>query len=347
VSGTTSAGEGNRVVTGTTDVNGDVSFTIVSNDSSAGSAKLFTQVTAYVTDAAVDTVDIVDVIFDPVGGVSPTPTPTQTMGTGWVENPNISWLTAVSNGSAVSQSSTSSAYVFASDTSRINFTLQSPTGAGQTFQVVPFQSTGINISVPTRGPVGGNSTSCDPDVANAGAGCQATFDATGKATFAFDVSGVSSASSFRVQINGVTGKVSGFATITFNGTVVTATPTPTPTPTPTVTPTPTPTPTPTVSAPLVRTAAKVLGTAKVGKTITVSRGSWTGATSYSYTWYACTASGASRTSAPKGCVVISGATSSSLKLTSVRKGKYIRVKIKGTNRAGSAYSYSATSAKVS
>jgi hypothetical protein len=342
VGSTTSAGEGNRTVTGTTDANGDVTFTLVSNDSSVGGSKLFTQVTAYVTDAAKDVVDITDVIYDPVGG--PSPTPTQTMGTGWVANPNISWMTATSNGSTVSQSSSSSLYVFASNTTRINFTLNSPTGAGQTFQVVPFDKAGVNVSVATIGPSEGNSTSCDPDVANGGAGCMGKFDGSGNATFAFTVSGVSTASLFKVQINGVTGSVSTAAVITFNGTVVTATPTPTPTPTPTATATPTPTPT--VSAPLVRTAAKIVGIAKVGKTVTASRGVWTGATSYTYKWFACSASGAARTSAPSGCTAVARSTSSAMKLSATLKGKYLRVQVKGTNRAGSAYSYSATSIKI-
>ena len=342
VGSTTSAGEGNKTVTGTTDSNGNVTFTLVSNDSSVGGSKLFTQVTAYVTDAAKDVVDITDVIYDPVGG--PSPTPTQTMGSGWVSNPNISWMTATSNGTAVSQSSTSTAYVFASDTTRINFSLHAPSGAGQTFQVVPFEKTGINVSVATLGSAQGSPTACDPDVANGGAGCMGSFDINGNATFAFTVSGVSTASLFKVQINGGNATISAFATIAFNGTAVTATPTPTPTAT--STPTPTPTPTPTVSAPLVRAAAKVVGTAKVGSTVTASRGVWTGATSYTYKWFACSASGAARTSAPSGCTAIARSTSSAMKLSATLKGKYLRVQVRGTNRAGSAYSYSATSAKV-
>jgi|GEM_PF-4299251 len=352
VNGTTSAGEGNKTVTGTTDANGDVTFTLVSNDSSVGASKLYTQVAAYVTDAAKDVVDITDVLYDPVGGATATPTPTQTMGSGWVLNPNISWLTATSNGSAVTQSNTSTAYTFASDSTRINFSLHYPAGAGQTFQVVPFDKASVNISVATLGGPQGDSTSCDPDVAGGGAGCMGKFDASGNATFAFNVSGVSSASSFRAQINGGNAGVSAFTTISFNGTSATATPTPTPTETATPTPTPTPTdtatptPTPTVSAPLVRSAAKVVGAAKVGQRMSINRGVWTGAKTYSYKWYICKAAGGAKSSAPAGCVVIPRATAMSMKLAASAKGKYIRVQVKGTNTMGSAYSYSATSAKV-
>ena len=356
VSGTTSVGEGNKTVSGTTDANGDVSFSVVSNDSSVGGTKLYTQVAAFISDASKEAIDITDIVYDSAGG-TPSPTPTQTLGTGWVSNPNISWLTATSNGSAVTQSNTSTAYTFASDTTRINFSLHSPSGAGQTFQVVPFGLSSVGVTVTTLGPAQGNSTSCDPDVANGAAGCMGSFDGSGNASFTFAVSGVSSSSSFRVQINGANASVSAFAVISFNGTVAGPTPTPTPTPTATATPTPTPTPTatgtptpsptPTVSAPHVRSAAKISGTAKVGKTLTASRGSWTGSPAYTYKWYACSSSGSAKTSAPSGCVAISGATSSQYKVTATRKGKYIRVQVKGTNRAGSAFSYSATSSKVS
>jgi len=338
VGSTTSAGEQNKTVTGTTDANGDVSFTLVNNDSSVGSAKLFTQVAAYIVDASKEAIDITDIVYDPVGGVTPTPT----MGTGWVSNPDISWMSATSNGTAVTQSSSSTAYVFASDTTRINFSLHSPNGAGQTFQVVPFDKSNVSVSVATLGSAQGSPTACDPDVANGGAGCMGSFDASGNATFAFTVSGISSSSLFKVQINGANATISTFATIAFNGTAASATPTPTPT----ATATPTPTPTPTVSAPLVRAAARVLGTAKVGTTVTASRGTWTGATSYSYRWYSCSAAGSAKTSAPSGCTVLARATTASMRLPANVKGKFIRVQVKGTNSAGSAYSYSATSLRV-
>jgi len=69
VSGVSSTGD-NKTVTGVTNSTGDVSFTITNTDSAVGATKLFTQVAAYVTDPAVDTVDITDVIYD----AAPTPT---------------------------------------------------------------------------------------------------------------------------------------------------------------------------------------------------------------------------------------------------------------------------------
>ena len=104
--------------------------------------------------------------------------------------------------------------------------------------------------------------------------------------------------------------------------------------------------------PSVKTAATATGTAKVAKTLTAGKGSWNGTATitYTYKWYRCTvASTAAATAAPTAsakCTAISGAASSTYKLTSADTGKYVRVLITAKNAAGTAYSLSKTSAKV-
>jgi len=61
------------IATGVTDANGDVSFTLVNTDSTI-SGKVFTQTDAFVVDSNMDTVDIIDVIFD--GAPAPSETAT-------------------------------------------------------------------------------------------------------------------------------------------------------------------------------------------------------------------------------------------------------------------------------
>ena len=108
-----------------------------------------------------------------------------------------------------------------------------------------------------------------------------------------------------------------------------------------------PSPTPTASKPKLNKAASITGTAKVGQKLTASKGSWSGATSWSYKWYACSATGTAKTAVPAGCVAISGATASTYKLATKQKGKFIRVFVTGTNTSGKTYSASATKGKVS
>jgi hypothetical protein len=82
------------------------------------------------------------------------------------------------------------------------------------------------------------------------------------------------------------------------------------------------------------TAPTMSGTAKVGKTLTVRKGTWAGysAPTFTYQWYACTqkVSSATRT-VPGTCATINGATQTTFKLTSALKGKYITVKVTGTS----------------
>jgi len=109
---------------------------------------------------------------------------------------------------------------------------------------------------------------------------------------------------------------------------------------------PSPSPTPTAAKPRVSKVASVAGAATVGKALASNKGTWTGATSYSYKWYACTTSGPANTAIPSGCVGISGATGTSLKLTAAQKGKYIRFGVTAKNAVGSSISVSAASSKV-
>ena len=106
------------------------------------------------------------------------------------------------------------------------------------------------------------------------------------------------------------------------------------------------------AAPVQKTAASISGTAKVGKTLTVSKGSWTGtpAPTYSYKWYRCSVSGSTpKTTAPTStlkCAAISGKTATTYKLVAADKGKYIRAFVTVKNSAGTKLSLTKTSAKV-
>jgi len=102
----------------------------------------------------------------------------------------------------------------------------------------------------------------------------------------------------------------------------------------------------------MKTAASISGTAKVGKTLTVAKGSWTGtpAPTYAYKWYRCTVAGSTaKTTAPTStlkCVAIAKATATSYKLVAADKGKYIRAQVTATNSLGAKVSLTKTSAKV-
>ena len=110
---------------------------------------------------------------------------------------------------------------------------------------------------------------------------------------------------------------------------------------------------PTTVAPAMTKAATVSGTAKVGKSLTLAKGTWTGtpAPTYSYKWYRCTVSGSTaKTTAPTSslkCVAVSGKTSTTYKLAAADKGKYIRALVTVKNSKGTKYSLTKTTAKVS
>lgn len=69
----------------------------------------------------------------------------------------------------------------------------------------------------------------------------------------------------------------------------------------------------------VTATPSITGTAKVGQTLTAKRGTWTGAPSYKFAWYA-------------GEDLVQYSTSSSLKLTWEYKGQAIRVEVVGTKQ---------------
>lgn len=103
--------------------------------------------------------------------------------------------------------------------------------------------------------------------------------------------------------------------------------------------------------PTLKTAAIVGGTAKLARTLTAGKGTWTGTATitYTYKWYRCTVASTKTStlgSTPYKCAAISGGTKSTYKLTSADVGKYVRVLITAKNSAGTAYSLSKTTAKV-
>jgi len=104
---------------------------------------------------------------------------------------------------------------------------------------------------------------------------------------------------------------------------------------------------PPVDKPSAAIGVSVFGTAKVTKSLTGRKGTWTGAPTYSYKWYTCRTSGYGGATLPGDCTAITGATSTSFKLTTKQKGKYIRFVTTARNAGGSTISVSATSSKVS
>ena len=95
---------------------------------------------------------------------------------------------------------------------------------------------------------------------------------------------------------------------------------------------------------------KVTGTAKVAKTLTAAKGTWTGypTPAFTYQWYACTkAVSAASATVPATCKKITGATRSTFKLTSTQRGKYVAVYVKGTSLRTTATTWlSKTTTKV-
>jgi hypothetical protein len=79
----------------------------------------------------------------------------------------------------------------------------------------------------------------------------------------------------------------------------------------------------------------VSGTAKVSKTLTANKGTWTGyptPSAFTYQWYSCTKQvNAATQTIPSTCQKITGATKNTLKLASAQKGKYLAVAVTGTS----------------
>ncbi|HUG63703.1 MAG TPA: hypothetical protein VMK83_00650 [Gaiellaceae bacterium] len=81
-------------------------------------------------------------------------------------------------------------------------------------------------------------------------------------------------------------------------------------------------------APVNTVRPRVSGTWIEGSLATVSRGTWTGATSFAYQWVRCNSAGGS-------CVPIAGATSTQYRLTASDIGHKIRVNVTARNSRGS------------
>ena len=78
----------------------------------------------------------------------------------------------------------------------------------------------------------------------------------------------------------------------------------------------------------------VSGTAKVTKTLTANKGTWTGypTPTVSYQWYACSRSiSTPRSTLPNTCKVISGANKSTFKIARAQKGKFIAALVTGVS----------------
>jgi hypothetical protein len=95
----------------------------------------------------------------------------------------------------------------------------------------------------------------------------------------------------------------------------------------------------TAAAPVNSTLPTVSGTAKVGQTLTVSNGTWSGSpTSYSYQWQRCTSS--------TSCTDITGATNKTYTVTSADSGHTLRAAVTATNADGKATAFSDRTATV-
>jgi uncharacterized repeat protein (TIGR02543 family) len=76
----------------------------------------------------------------------------------------------------------------------------------------------------------------------------------------------------------------------------------------------------------------VSGTAKVNRTLSAKKGTWSGipTPAISYQWYSCSkAVSSARSTIPSSCKKITGATKSTLKLKKSQKGKFIAVRVTG------------------
>jgi hypothetical protein len=104
-----------------------------------------------------------------------------------------------------------------------------------------------------------------------------------------------------------------------------------------------------VSAPILSRPSTFSGTAKSGKTLTSSLGSWVGTPkiTYKYQWMRCTATYKAATSKGAKCSAISGASKTTYKLASGDVGKYVRLVVTATNAYGKFEWHTATSGKVS
>ena len=102
----------------------------------------------------------------------------------------------------------------------------------------------------------------------------------------------------------------------------------------------------TAAKPKVTKAASITGVAKTDFALTGVKGTWTGAPTFTYKWYACTSAGTAKTAVPSGCSAIAGATKNSLNVTSALEGKFLRFATTAKNSRGSVVSVSAATSRV-
>ena len=96
------------------------------------------------------------------------------------------------------------------------------------------------------------------------------------------------------------------------------------------------------------TKPTLTGTAKVNRTVSAKKGTWSGipTPAITYQWYACSkAVTSARTTIPSSCKSISGATKSTLKLKKAQKGKYLAVRVTGKSSGTSSTSWLTKSTK--
>lgn len=104
---------------------------------------------------------------------------------------------------------------------------------------------------------------------------------------------------------------------------------------------------PIASAPTVTGNPAISGTARVGRSLSASTGTWTGSSTLSYQWFRCTSVGRDNpTSTPSRCTAISGATLDTYEINSVDRTKFIRVRVTGTNIGGSKAIFSQSTVAV-
>jgi Hypothetical glycosyl hydrolase family 15/Bacterial Ig domain len=95
-----------------------------------------------------------------------------------------------------------------------------------------------------------------------------------------------------------------------------------------------------VAVPVSQTLPVLSGTAQIGDTVTVSKGTWSGSpTTFAYQWKRCDATGSA-------CTAITGATVAAYKLVSADLGRTVRAVVEASNSAGSGTATSAASAIV-
>jgi len=104
-------------------------------------------------------------------------------------------------------------------------------------------------------------------------------------------------------------------------------------------------------APVNTIAPTLSGSALVNGSLVAAPGTWNGVPTpsgtYTYTWYKCTKAITASASSTSSCSKINGATGPTFSVTSIYKGKYLRVQVTATSAGGSTSYYSATTARVS